>query len=72
VGLRTGWGWTLGGGGEQGFASAQPVTAVVDTVRDLLSDTPVGASAWHAAIWSLGIIAASMLLAGLLFQRRTR
>jgi ABC-2 type transport system permease protein len=56
----------------QGFAENQPVTKVIDTIRSLLGGTPAGASAWYALAWSLGIIAGSILLAGVLFQRRTR
>jgi ABC-2 type transport system permease protein len=54
----------------QGFASNQPVTAVIDTLRALLSGHAVGPSAWHAVAWSVGIMAVSVLLAGALFQRR--
>jgi len=56
----------------QGVAGAQPITQVTDTIRALLSGAPVGASAWHAVVWSLGIIAVSVAASGLLFQRRAR
>jgi ABC-2 type transport system permease protein len=55
----------------QGFAADQPVTAVIDTLRALLTGAPVGSSAWHAVAWSAGIMSVSVLLAGALFQRRT-
>lgn len=55
----------------QGFAADQPVTAVINTLRALLTGAPVGSSAWHAVAWSAGIMAVSVLLAGALFQRRT-
>jgi ABC-2 type transport system permease protein len=54
----------------RGFAENQPITQVINAIRALLNDTPVGASAWHAILWSLAIIAASVLLAGVLFRRR--
>jgi ABC-2 type transport system permease protein len=54
----------------QGFASHQPVTEVVDTLRALLTGAPVGASAWHAVAWSIAIMAVSVVLAGILFGRR--
>jgi ABC-2 type transport system permease protein len=54
----------------QGFASNQPSTAVADALRALLNGTPVGAAAWHAVTWSIGIAAASVLLAGVLYRRR--
>jgi ABC-2 type transport system permease protein len=56
----------------QGFASDQPVTAVIDTLRALLTGAAVGSSAWHAVAWSVAIMAVSVLLAGILFQRRPR
>lgn len=56
----------------RGFAEYQPITQVVDSMRSLLGGMPVGASIWRAAAWSLGIMLASGLLAGFLFQRRTR
>jgi ABC-2 type transport system permease protein len=54
----------------QGFASHQPVTEVVDTLRALLTGAPVGASAWHAVAWSVAIMTVSVVLAGILFGRR--
>jgi ABC-2 type transport system permease protein len=56
----------------QGFAANQPVTAVADSIRALLSGSPAGANEWHAIVWSLGILAVSVLLAGGLFRRRAR
>jgi ABC-2 type transport system permease protein len=56
----------------QGFAANQPATAVADSVRALLNGTPAGAAEWHAIVWSLGLIALSVLLAGGLYRRRAR
>jgi ABC-2 type transport system permease protein len=56
----------------RGFAQGQPITPVVDAVRSLLTGGTVGASAWEAAAWSLGIIAVSMAAAGAIFRHRTR
>jgi ABC-2 type transport system permease protein len=47
------------------------VTPVIDSIRALLLGGRVGSSAWQAIIWSVAITAASVLLAGLLFRRRT-
>jgi ABC-2 type transport system permease protein len=55
----------------RGFAEHQPVTPVIDSVRALLLGTPVGDSAWQALVWSGAITATSLLLAGVLFRRRT-
>jgi ABC-2 type transport system permease protein len=54
----------------QGVAEAQPVTQVVDAIRSLLDGGAVGASAWHAVVWSLGIIAVSIVISGVLYRRR--
>ena len=56
----------------RGFAGVQPLTQVIDAVRGLLSGTAVGPSAWNAVVWSVAIVVASVVLAVLLFRRRTR
>jgi ABC-2 type transport system permease protein len=56
----------------QGFAEHQPATPVIETLRGLLLGTPIGSSAWLAIAWCVAILVASMLLAGVLFRRRTR
>ncbi|MGH2895216.1 MAG: ABC transporter permease, partial [Solirubrobacteraceae bacterium] len=55
----------------QGFARHQPVTAVIDSLRALLSGHAPGSAAWTAVAWSIGIIVVSMVAAGVLFGRRT-
>jgi len=55
----------------QGFARNQPVTPVIETLRGLLLDQPVGSNGWKAVAWSLGITAGSIVIAGLVFRRRT-
>jgi ABC-2 type transport system permease protein len=54
----------------RGFAESQPATAVIDTVRGLTTGRPVGAAAWHAVAWSIGILAVSIVLTGVLYRRR--
>jgi ABC-2 type transport system permease protein len=54
-----------------GFARNQPVTPVIETVRALLLDQPVGDSVWLALTWCGGIIVASIALAAVFFRRRT-
>lgn len=57
----------------RGVASNQPATAVIDTIRGSLAGSPgVGTDAWHAVIWSVGIIVISIGLSGVLFRRRAR
>jgi ABC-2 type transport system permease protein len=54
-----------------GFANHQPVTPVIETLRGLLLDAPVGTSPWLALAWCGGILAASVALSSVLFRRRT-
>jgi ABC-2 type transport system permease protein len=58
--------------GLQVVARNQPATAVVDTIRASLGGGHVGADAWHAVAWSVGIIAFSIALSGVLFRQRAR
>ncbi|MEU8796515.1 ABC transporter permease [Spirillospora sp. NPDC048819] len=55
-----------------GFARNQPATPVIETVRGLLLDQPVGTRPWTALAWCAGILAVSVALSGILFRRRTR
>jgi ABC-2 type transport system permease protein len=52
------------------FAAYQPFTAVIETLRGLLSGTPVGNNAVAAVAWSVGIAAASYLWAMRLYNQR--
>ncbi len=54
-----------------GFALNQPVTPVIETLRGLLLDQPVGDNAWAALAWCAGILVASVALAAVFFRRRT-
>ncbi|WP_307870853.1 ABC transporter permease [Micromonospora sp. C51] len=54
----------------RGFAEHQPVTPVIESLRGLLLDTPVGTAPTQAAAWCLGLLALAMLLSALLFPRR--
>jgi ABC-2 type transport system permease protein len=55
----------------RGFATHQPATPVIESMRGLLLGTPVGASGYRAVLWCSGITIGSILLCGLLFRRRT-
>jgi ABC-2 type transport system permease protein len=55
----------------QGFATHQPVTPVIETLRSLLLGTPAGADPWQAVAWCAGILAVSVALSAALFRRRT-
>jgi ABC-2 type transport system permease protein len=52
------------------FAEYQPFTPVIETVRGLLTGTPVGGSAVAALVWSAAIAIGSYLLAIRLYNRR--
>ena len=54
-----------------GFARHQPTTPVIETMRGLLLDTPVGTAPWSALAWCCGILVVSITLCGMLFRLRT-
>jgi ABC-2 type transport system permease protein len=55
------------------FATYQPFTPVAETVRGLLTGTPIGANAIGAIAWSVGIALTSYVWAiGLYNRRRAR
>ncbi len=58
-------------GALQWVARNQPVTPVIETLRALLTGTPVGASAWWALGWCLLILTISYAWASWLFRRKT-
>jgi ABC-2 type transport system permease protein len=54
-----------------GFARNQPVTPVIETMRGLLLNTPVGTSPWRALAWCGGILVTSIVLSSVFFRNRT-
>ncbi|HSK24070.1 MAG TPA: ABC transporter permease [Egicoccus sp.] len=54
----------------RGFAEHQPMTPVIETMRGLLLGGSVGADAWLALAWCVGIVAVSVPVAAWLFRRR--
>jgi ABC-2 type transport system permease protein len=52
------------------FAENQPVTAIVDTLRALFADQPVGNDIWIALAWLLGILALAYALAINAYKRK--
>ena len=52
------------------FADHQPVTSIVDTIRELLAQQPVGADLWVALAWCLGILVVAYALAMAAYRRR--
>lgn len=53
------------------FAVNQPITQVVEAVRALILNAPVGNHGWLAVIWSLSILVIGMPLASWLFRQKT-
>ncbi|MEU6991685.1 ABC transporter permease [Streptomyces sp. NPDC046465] len=54
------------------FADHQPVTPVIESLRGLLLNQPVGNTPWVALAWCAGILAVSTALSGVLFAKRAR
>jgi ABC-2 type transport system permease protein len=54
-----------------GFADHQPVTPLIESLRGLLHDQPVGSAPWLALAWCGGILAVAVALSGVLFKVRT-
>src|ERR1700728_1093915 len=52
------------------FADNQPVTSIVNTIRDLLAQQPAGASVWTALAWCLGILVVAYALAMVAYHRK--
>jgi len=52
------------------FADHQPVTSIVDAIRELLAQQPVGADLWVALAWCLGILVVAYALAMAVYHRR--
>jgi ABC-2 type transport system permease protein len=52
------------------FAEHQPVTPIVDTIRDLFAGQPVGDDGWIAVAWCLGLLVAAYALAMRTFRRK--
>jgi ABC-2 type transport system permease protein len=52
------------------FAENQPVTSIVDAIRDLLAAQPVGSDIWMALAWCVGLLAVAYGLAMLAYRRR--
>ncbi|GAK42337.1 ABC transporter permease protein [Paenibacillus sp. TCA20] len=52
------------------FAENQPVTSIVETIRALLSGTPVGNDIWVALAWCVGITIVSYFFAMRVYKNR--
>ncbi|MEU4221855.1 ABC transporter permease [Actinoplanes sp. NPDC026623] len=52
------------------FAEHQPVTSIVNAIRDLFTGQPVGAGIWVAVGWCAGALVVAYLFAGVSYRRR--
>ncbi|MGC4821904.1 ABC transporter permease [Micromonospora sp. DT63] len=52
------------------FAEHQPVTSIVNAIRDLFSQQPVGTDIWIALAWCVGILVLAYLFANVTYRRR--
>ena len=53
------------------FADNQPMTSIINTIRDLLAGQPVSTSIWTALAWCLGILIVAYALAMAAYHRKT-
>ena len=52
------------------FAEYQPVTSIVNTIRDLFMHRPVGADIWIALAWCVGILVVAYVASMAIYRRR--
>ncbi|MCB0880644.1 MAG: ABC transporter permease [Thermoleophilia bacterium] len=53
------------------FAEHQPVTAIVNTIRDLFAGQPVGGDIWVALAWCAGLLVVAYAFATATYRRTT-
>jgi ABC-2 type transport system permease protein len=52
------------------FAENQPVTSIVNTIRALFGQQPVGNDIWFALAWCVGILVVAYVLAMVVYRRK--
>ncbi|MFD2471019.1 ABC transporter permease [Amycolatopsis silviterrae] len=52
------------------FAEHQPVTSIVNTIRDLFAERPVGSGIWTALAWCVGILVVAYFFANVIYRRK--
>jgi ABC-2 type transport system permease protein len=52
------------------FAGNQPATSIVNTIRDLFAQQPVGVDVWIALAWCVGILIVAYIFANISYRRR--
>jgi ABC-2 type transport system permease protein len=56
--------------GVRAFAEHQPVTSIVEAIRALLSNQPVGSGIWVALAWCVGIMLVAYIFAMRVYKKR--
>lgn len=57
--------------GLKAFAENQPITQVVNAIRDLMNGLPTGNTVWLSVVWCIGILVVSIPVASYMFRRKT-
>jgi ABC-2 type transport system permease protein len=52
------------------FAEYQPVTSIVNAIRDLFAQQPVGTDIWTALAWCVGVLIVAYMVAMAIYHRR--
>ncbi|EMD29212.1 ABC transporter permease [Amycolatopsis azurea] len=52
------------------FAEHQPVTSIVNTIRNLLAEQPIGTDIWTALAWCAGILVVAYVFAAVAYRRK--
>ena len=52
------------------FAEHQPVTSIVNSIRDLYSGQPVGSDIWVALAWCVGLLIVAYAFAVVIYRRK--
>lgn len=52
------------------FAENQPVTSIVNTVRNMLAQLPVGGDIWRALTWCVGILVVAYIFAMVAYRKK--
>jgi ABC-2 type transport system permease protein len=52
------------------FAEHQPVTSIVNAIRDLFTQQPVGTGSWFALAWCVGLLLVAYALAMVTYRRK--
>jgi ABC-2 type transport system permease protein len=52
------------------FAEHQPVTSIVNAIRELFTQQPVGGDVWIAVAWCVGILVVAYVFAIAAYRRK--